>query len=151
MKKILIVLIMFSLNSFGQEMEFKTSDKWVDFGIWQIPNAVDTSMYQDEWKTFVINDSIVNNYFKAHPELLWREKVINDSTIWNNRHKYRWVVYENLARQVQNLVRERIRVVKEIPEAEKSANIQYAKIIQFLNAGYSPDEIRHYIDSVYIN
>jgi len=59
------------------------------------------------------------------------------------------MVYENLSRQVQVLVRERMRIVKQPTQSEISAEEQYAKVLELLSDGYSQEEIRIYIDSVY--
>lgn len=153
MKKaiLIFVILAFSISGFSQEMVFKYQNKWIDFGIWEIPQGSDTTILQDEWRSFFINDTIVENYFETHPEKYKKEVEINDSTVWINRDKYRWMLYENLSRQVQVNVYERTRKVKMPTQAEIDGNIRYAKIVQLLKQGYEINDIRHYIDSAYYN
>jgi len=150
MKKLFLILFM-TICSYGysQEMEFSYENKWVDMGIWQIPEGADTTQLKSEWRSFFINDAVVRNYFNLYPEKEIKELVVNDSTTWVNRNKYRWMVYENLSRQVQVLVRERVRKIKKPSKAEINEGIQYKKIIQLLKNGYKPYQITRYVDSVY--
>ncbi len=153
MKKLIVIIgILFCVVLSAQQLKWESYNKWVDIGKYQIPKNVDTSLTVGVFEVLRINDTVVSNYLKKHPNI--GKLKYNSQT---ERHHFskssQRVVYhtsdKKLWSSIQVLAIYENLVEKKPPHYVITDDIKYSKILELYKKKYNSDQIRYVMDSLY--